>query len=254
MLTVADTAFAIAAVRAEEAFRPPDERLFEDPYAALFRAAGVHAEDGTQRYLSLPFFRDGIRLRTRFIDDALADGLAADLDQIVLLGAGFDARALRIPALAAHRARVFEVDLADQLDRKRGVLETAGVTLPALVSYVACDFTAPAYEGTLARSLEALGFRRDHPSFIIWEGVTTYIGVAATDRTLGFLAALCGPGTRVVFDVGSRFFDPETVFDHVTRAGFSACEAHGGDALWLRYLRGEPHPAASVFRMVVANR
>jgi hypothetical protein len=38
MLTVADTAFAIAAVRAEEASRPPDERLFEDPYAALFRA------------------------------------------------------------------------------------------------------------------------------------------------------------------------------------------------------------------------
>src|ERR1700733_13949251 len=69
MLTVADTAFATAAVRAEEALRPPDERLFEDPYAGLFWAAGSHAEEGTQRFLSLPFFRDGIRLRTRFIDD-----------------------------------------------------------------------------------------------------------------------------------------------------------------------------------------
>lgn len=254
MLTVADTAFAIAAVRAEEALRPLDERLFEDPYAALFRAAGAHAEEGTQRYLGLPFFRDGIRIRTRFIDDALADGLAADIDQIVLLGAGLDARALRTPALATQGARVFEVDLAEQLDRKRSVLEAAGVTLPALVSYVACDVTAPDYESTLSRSLEALGFRRDRPAFIIWEGVTTYIGVAATDRMLAFIAAVCDSRTRVVFDVGSRFFDPETVFDHATRAGFSSCDAHGGDALWRQYLRGEPHPAASVFRMAVARR
>src|SRR5215475_7762312 len=104
MLTVADTAFAIAAVRAEETLRPPDERLFEDPYASLFRAAGVHAEDGTRRYLDLPFFRDGIRLRTRSIDDALSDGVATGLAQIVLLGAGFDARALRTPTLAAQGA------------------------------------------------------------------------------------------------------------------------------------------------------
>jgi O-methyltransferase involved in polyketide biosynthesis len=96
-----------------------------DRYAALFRAAGVHTEEGTQRYLSLPFFRDGIPIRTRFIDDALDDGLAMRLDQIVLLGAGFDARALRTRARAAHRARVYEVDLADRLDRKRSVLETA---------------------------------------------------------------------------------------------------------------------------------
>jgi methyltransferase (TIGR00027 family) len=171
----------------------------------------------------------------------------------VLLGAGFDARALRTPALVANGARVFEVDLADQLDRKRSVLDAAGVTLPAFVSYVACDFTSN-YEDTLGRSLEACGFRRDRPAFVIWEGVTTYIGVAATDRTLGFIAAHFATDTRVVFDVGSRFFDPETVFDHAMRAGFSSCEDFTGDVLWRRYLRGEPHPSASVFRMAVARR
>jgi methyltransferase (TIGR00027 family) len=171
----------------------------------------------------------------------------------VLLGAGFDARALRTPALATTGAHVFEVDLPDQLDRKHSVLEAAGVTLPAFVSYVACDFTSD-YEATLSRSLEARGFRRDRPVFIIWEGVTTYIGVAATDRMLRFIGERFAAGTRVVFDVGSRFFGAETVFDHATRAGFSSCEEHGGDVLWRRYLRGEPHPSASVFRMVVARR
>lgn len=249
MLTVADTAFAIAAVRAEEALRSPDERLFDDPYAAHFRAAGAHAEEGTQRYLSLPFFRDGIRLRTRFIDDALVDGLAAGLDQVILLGAGFDARALRFPA-----ARYFEVDLPGQLDRKRAILEASGVTLPASISWVDCDFTAPDHQDTLSGSLEASGFRRDHPVLVIWEGVTTYLGVAATDRTLGFLAALGAAGTRVVFDVGSRFFDSETVADHAMRAGFSSCEAHRADALWRRYLGGEPPAAATVFQIAIAHR
>jgi hypothetical protein len=54
MLTASDTAFSIAAVRADEGSRPSHERLFEDSYAILFRALGTHAEAGTRRYLELP--------------------------------------------------------------------------------------------------------------------------------------------------------------------------------------------------------
>jgi len=121
MLTASDTAFSIAAVRAEEGLRPTHERLFEDRYASLFEAAGVHAEEGTKRYLALPFFRDGIRLRTRFIDDVVGRALADGVDQIVLLGAGFDTRALRIPAIADRGARVYEIDLPEQLRLKHAV-------------------------------------------------------------------------------------------------------------------------------------
>ena len=60
--SVADTAFSIAVVRAEEALLPEGERLFDDPFAAIFAAAGAHAAESTQRFLDLPFFRDGIRL------------------------------------------------------------------------------------------------------------------------------------------------------------------------------------------------
>jgi methyltransferase (TIGR00027 family) len=254
MLTAADTAFSIAAVRAEEALRPAHERLFDDPYASVFRALGAHAEAGTLRYLALPFFRDGIRLRTRFIDDVLRTALADGCDQVALLGAGFDTRALRISEVSARRARVFEIDLPAQLDRKRETLARAGVALPDRVTYVACDLAAPGYEDPLAGALAAAGFRRDRPAVIVWEGVTTYLGVAATDRALRFLAVLVSAESRVVFDVGARFFHPATVDEHVARAGFAACEAHGGDELWRRYLPGEPYAAAGVFRMVVAHR
>jgi methyltransferase (TIGR00027 family) len=253
MLMVSDTAFSIAAVRAEEGTRPPEERLFEDPYAASFLAAGAHAEAGTKRYLELPFFRDGIRLRTRFIDDVVQDWLAAGVDQLVLLGAGFDARAFRMPEIAAHHARVYEIDLADQLDAKRRLLAAAGVALPDWIAYVPSDFTAPDFEQALAHSLEARGFRRDRGSLFVWEGVTTYIGVAAVDRSLRFVAAFGGPGSGVVFDFGAHFFGQDSVAAHVVRAGFATCEDHGADELWRRYLRGEPHPAAWVFRMAVAR-
>lgn len=254
MVTVADTAFSIAAVRAEEGLRAPHERLFDDPYAIMFRALGAHAEEGTKRYLDLPFFRDGIRLRTRFIDDVLRNTLDEGHDQIVLLGAGFDTRALRIPEIAARGARVHEIDLPDQLRRKRAAFAAAGVTLPEWISYIPCDLTAPDYEGTLPRALENAGFRRDREALIIWEGVTTYIGVAATDRSLRFMATLVAAGSQVVFDVGTSFFHPATINEHALQAGFSACEAYGADELWRRYLTGEPHPAAGVFRMVVARR
>jgi O-methyltransferase involved in polyketide biosynthesis len=54
---------------------PAAERLFEDPYAALFAAAGAHAKKGTERFLALPFFGDAVRLRTRYVDNAVIDGL-----------------------------------------------------------------------------------------------------------------------------------------------------------------------------------
>lgn len=78
---VADTAFSIAAVRAEEATLPVSERLFEDRYASLFAAEGAHVAESTQRYLALPFFRDGIRLRTRFIDDVVEARVRAGADR-----------------------------------------------------------------------------------------------------------------------------------------------------------------------------
>jgi hypothetical protein len=58
----------------------------------------------------------------------------------------------------------------------------------------------------------------------------------------------------VVFDVGTSFFHPKTISEHVLQAGFSSCESCGADESWRRYLLGEPHAAAGVFRMVVACR
>jgi methyltransferase (TIGR00027 family) len=251
--SVADTAFMVAAVRAEEAARAEAERLFEDPYAAIFAPHGAHVAEATQRFLDLPFLRDGVRLRTRYVDDAVREGLAAGLGQVVVLGAGFDARGLRMPEIAERDARVYEVDTTHQLDRKRAALRDAGVNAGARIAYVPFDFHATPFEETLASSLAAKGFRPGAGAVFVWEGVIGYLDRTAIDRTLRFVVNRGGPRSRLAFTFGEGSFDPGTADESLARAGFGAWTVLDGDALWRRHLPGDPHPAASVMRVGTAT-
>ncbi|HSQ64026.1 MAG TPA: SAM-dependent methyltransferase [Polyangiaceae bacterium] len=250
MLSVSDTAFAIAAIRAQEGERAAPERLFADPYASIFVAAGAHAREGVEHFLGLPFFCDAIRLRTRFIDDLVRE--SSD-PQLVLLGAGFDARALRIPEIAERGARVYEVDFSEQLANKRALLEAAAVPRPSWVQDVACDFNDTSFDVALEAALDARGFRRGASTLFVWEGVVAYLDDGAIDRTLRFIARTGGKGSRVVFDGVLGRFDPESAGAPTVRAGFARCDHVGFDALWRRYLPGEPHENAALVRMFVAS-
>lgn len=252
-LTVSDTAYAIATVRALEAELDESERLFEDPYARIFAAAGDHAREGIERFLSLPFFRDGIRLRTRHIDDVVRDAIAGGTRQLVLMGAGFDARALRLPEVAEQGVQTFEIDLPPLLEAKRRLLQNGGVAIPASVHHVASDFTS-GFQPQLTEQLLTRGFDRDAPAVFVWEGVIAYIGREAIDRCLRFMAAIGGSGSRVVFDFSDVIFEPASASDFVRRAGFTAFHEVGFDELWRRHLPGEPAPSARVVKLGIASR
>jgi methyltransferase (TIGR00027 family) len=251
--SVADTAFSIAVVRAEEGLRPEGERLFEDPFAGFFAAAGAHVLESTQRYLDLPFFRDGIRLRTRFIDDVVRDALREGIEQVVLLGAGFDARGLRMPEIASRRAKVFEIDTPEQLARKRKILSAEGIDLPAHLRHVPFDFDEADLEGSLGAELESKGFRRGAGAAFVWEGIVGYIGEDTIDASLRFMAKEGGAGSRLAFTFGFASFDRETVAERTRRAGFTACEDWSGADLWRRYWQTEPHPNAISMRVAQAR-
>lgn len=253
MLTVSDTAYAIATVRAMEAELADSERLFADPYGQIFAAAGAHAREGTERFLSLPFLRNGVRLRTRFIDDVVGEAIAQGARQLVLMGAGFDARALRLAAVARHEVRTFEVDLPALLATKRSLLERAGIAVAQSIHYVACDFNDD-FAVPLVEALLAAGFDRARPTVFVWEGVTAYIDRGAVDRCLRFMASISAPGSRVVFDYSEYVFDREQAQGLVRRAGFSSFEEVSSDELWRRHLPGEPHPAAYIAKLGIATR
>jgi len=129
--------------------------------------------------------------RTTFYDAALARHLG-DVDQLVVLGAGLDTRAHRLPP--GTPVRCFEVDAPRTQAFKRDLLSRAGLTSTG-VTFVPVDFRT---EHWLERITEA-GFDPARRSFFLWEAVTMYLDRDAVEDTLSAIAATAG-GSVVAFD------------------------------------------------------
>src|SRR6266545_4296842 len=87
-------------------------------------------------YEGIPPMKHQPAARTTFYDAALERHIAG-ISQLVILGAGFDTRAYRLPA--ATRVRCFEVDTPRTQAFKREMLKKAGVDTTR-VTYVPADF------------------------------------------------------------------------------------------------------------------
>ncbi len=193
----------MALYRASESRRPPAGRLFSDPYAGAFLrswlrllawASGVpvlrQLAVGAFDLVSGPGPRPSAIVRTRVIDDAVSEAAAA-VRQWVLLGAGYDTRAWRLPALAG--GRVFEVDHPATQAAKRAVISRLGLA-DAQVTYVPVDFE----RDDLAARLAGAGFDRTAPAGFVWEGVTNYLTSEAIDATLAVITGLAQAGGLLV--------------------------------------------------------
>ena len=100
------TSLFMAGIRAIETERP--DRLFEDPFAAKLAGVEILAllEPWKKEYLENG--NSVVTVRTRFFDDFLSSS-AAKLSQIVILGAGMDTRAFRLPWLSG--THIYELSL-----------------------------------------------------------------------------------------------------------------------------------------------
>lgn len=252
VVDITDTAAAIARLRAAERDLPAEQRLFDDRFARLF-AGGAAAEEALAQFLRVPFFHEAIRVRTRFIDDSVRAALADGIGQLVILGAGFDCRALRLDEIACAGARVFEVDFAAQLASKRAILDAAGVTLPANVQLVASDFEADGYDARLTADLRARGFDGERAVLFVCEGVLGYLNDPEIDRCLRLMATCGGRGSRAVFNYSVVRIDPERLTARAGRAGFTALEDETLAALYVRYLGAAPPAGGELQRIALAR-
>jgi methyltransferase (TIGR00027 family) len=129
--------------------------------------------------------------RTIAIDDAVR---AHPSPQVVILGAGLDGRAWRMPELAG--VTVFEVDQpATQQDKR----DRAGALAGAPPRFVPVDFG----RDRLAEALAAHGHRADLATTWIWEGVVPYLTRAEVAATVAALAACSAPGSRLIVNFQS---------------------------------------------------
>ncbi|WXA83798.1 class I SAM-dependent methyltransferase [Pendulispora rubella] len=142
---------------------------------------------------------DTVALRSRAIDTAWGEAYRLGVRQLVILGAGLDARAYRLDLLQG--VHVFEVDHPATQQFKRA--RAASLRSPAeSLRYVPVDFA----HDDLGNALRDAGLRTDERAFVIWEGVTMYLPHRAVEETLSKLSKLVPPGSRLAM----TYLEPAT--------------------------------------------
>ena|SRR5262245_39293385 len=191
----------MALIRALETAKPGRQRLFADPFARRFlptwqRTLMIPASLLFWRWMlerifdsQAPGARTSGAARTRLIDDWTRDAVRREIVQIVIMGAGFDCRSLRLPELKV--GSVFELDRREMLDLKSRLLADA----PARhVRAVPIDFLNDSVEDRLI----AAGYSPTAKTLFIWEGVTNYLDAAAIDADFDFFSRSAS-GSRLIF-------------------------------------------------------
>ncbi len=141
-------------------------------------------------------FEGEVLARSRYVEEALAPRLEAGLEQVVVLGAGFDTTALRY---AGSGCRFFEIDHPATQAEKRAILARQPA-LGADLVFVPVDFA----RDDLAQALLAAGFDAARPALVSWLGVTMYLEQRVTVATLHTLRRVLAPGSVVIFDAYPR--------------------------------------------------
>jgi len=169
---VRGTAFVVAEFRAEEnrAAFP----LYRDPIVGVFldedsRYAAGLVEAG------FPQVKDLVRMRTRYLDDRLEAELQSGVQQVVILGAGLDTRAVR---KETDGVTYFEIDDADTLALKQRRYRQHGIG--ADVTFIPGNYVT---DGLIALLVKH-GFDLDAPSYFIWEGNTMYLPLVSVKDIL----------------------------------------------------------------------
>jgi len=144
--------------------------------------------------------------RARYTEDLLESLISQGVSQYVLLGAGLDTFALR-NNIDSKKLKVFEVDHPATQKAKQEKIVTAGLTLPALLEFVPCDFTQTQVDESL---LAASSFSTAKHSFFSWLGVTYYLSRETIFDVVRAIRRASTSESSLVFD----FLDPDT-FDSV---------------------------------------
>jgi methyltransferase (TIGR00027 family) len=132
--------------------------------------------------------------RTRYIDAVFALTASA-MDQVLIMGAGYDSRAIRF-AEQLRPARVFELDAtAPQADKRRG-LALRKLVVPNNLAFVPVDFETESASERLTQA----GFAQGRTTLFLLEGLTMYLEPSTVDQTFRMIAESAGTGSLIVFD------------------------------------------------------
>ena len=191
----------VAAARAVATRQP--HAIINDPWAApLVEAVGIEslsrmvqlgtppADAGLGSDLRLQPMIDSFAVRTRFFDEFFTAATNSGIRQVVILAAGLDSRAYRLPW--PHGTVIYEVDLPSVLAFKAGVFSRLGVAPLATHRPVACDL-----RDDWATALRGNGFDGSRPTAWSAEGLLMYLPPDAQDQLFDTITTLSAPRSRL---------------------------------------------------------
>lgn len=213
--SVGATALGVAMARAAEA--DCDCPLFTDRYAQLFIDAAI--KRGWEPTASM---RERVRLfgaytavRTKWFDEYFIAAGANGIDQAVILAAGLDARAWRLPWVSG--SVVYEIDQPQVLAFKADTLAAHGAQPAVRYQAVPIDLRVD-----WPKALREAGFDSSTPTAWAAEGLLPYLPSAGQDLLFERVAELSAPDSRIAVEaVGPNTFDPDYLErrrEHLRRA------------------------------------
>jgi methyltransferase (TIGR00027 family) len=231
--SVGATALGVAYARSRES--ATEQPLFVDPHAKQFVDAAV--AEGWQPSLAMAGRFDRIvgyaAARTKWFDDFFVAAGANGIDQAVILAAGLDARAWRLPWTTG--SVVFELDQPLVLRFKADTLRAHDVR-PA-VRYVPVPVDLRQDWPT---ALREAGLDTEAPTAWSAEGLLPYLPAAAQDLLFERVHMLSAPGSRFgVESFGPDFFDPDYLAERreqIRQVRQEAGEPEGPDVADLWYI------------------
>lgn len=251
-------------------FHDPTARVFLNDKGKRALAKLERAWQEGKRGIRLEAARtmaDTMALRTTAIDQALNGALSDGATQLVILGAGYDGRAWRMPELKG--VKVFEVDHpATQSDKRVRVKELPPAE--GTVTFVAIDFEHESLDDVLRRAGHDVSKR----TCWIWEGVVMYLTHEAMHATLAAVAGRSASGSTLIVNYHTAhrgFFaqllfrligepqisawTPEEMADELRSVGFLVREDTGMLDWNHRFTQGEAKvDRAAYMRLVTARK
>lgn len=216
--SVGSTALGVAAARAAET--ESDNPLIRDPFARVFLDAvgdgmwSIYADPNLLAQASeidpqvrarAQMLVDFMATRTAFFDEYFLRAAGSGVRQVVILAAGLDARAWRLPW--PDGTVVYELDQPKVLEFKTATLDRHGATPTARLVNVPIDL-----RHDWPKALQEAGFDPGRPSAWSAEGLVRYLPAQAQDLLFERIDALSAPGSWLASNVpGEGFIDPNLV-------------------------------------------
>ena len=200
--SVGATALGVAMVRAAES--DCECPLFTDRYAQFFiDAATKRGWDSSGAAKRLPTFRGYAAARTKWFDEYFINAGANGIEQAVILAAGLDARAWRLPWV--HGTAVYEIDQPQVLAFKADTLAARGARPAVRYQAVRIDLRSD-----WPTALREAGFDPSTPTAWSAEGLLPYLPAAGQDLLFERIVKLSATGSRIAVEAFSpTFFEPD---------------------------------------------